>query len=83
MRTAHSDLSERTDQLDYAGARAAGLPIGSGEVEGGHRQVIQERLKLTGCWWLDHSAQARLGLCTARANGLWTVYWHSLKNQTN
>jgi hypothetical protein len=83
VRTAHRYLSERTDQLDYAGARAAGLPIGSGEVEGGHRHVIQERLKLTGCWWLEPHAEAMLGLRTARANGLWAAYWRSLENQKN
>jgi hypothetical protein len=83
VRTAHRYLSERMDQLDYAGTRAAGLPIGSGEVEGGHRHVIQERLKLTGCWWLEPHAEAMLGLRTARANGLWTPYWRSLENQKN
>lgn len=83
VRTAHRYLSARTDQLDYAGARAAGLQIGSGEVEGGNRHVIQERLKLTGCWWLERSAEAMLGLRTARANGLWAAYWHALESQTN
>lgn len=75
VRTAHRYLSERTGQMDYAGARAAGLPIGSGEVEGGHRHVIQERLKLTGCWWKQPNAQAMLGLRVARANHLWDAYW--------
>lgn len=76
VRAAHRYLSQRTNQLDYAGARAAGLPIGSGEVEGGHRHVIQERLKLTGCWWKQPNAQAMLGLRVARANDLWNSYWN-------
>jgi len=75
VRIAHRYLSDRTNQLDYAGARAAGLPIGSGEVEGGHRHVIQERLKLTGCWWKQPNAEAMLGLRVARANRLWDSYW--------
>lgn len=75
VRTAYRYLSERIDQLDYAGARAAGLPIGSGEVEGAHRHVIQERLKLTGCWWKQPNAEAMLGLRVARANCLWNSYW--------
>jgi len=83
VRTAYRYLSERLDQLDYAGARAADLPIGSGEVEGGHRHVIQERLKLTGCWWLEPHAEAMLGLRTARANGLWSAYWQSQKTHHN
>jgi hypothetical protein len=75
VRTAYGYLSERTNQLDYAGARAADLPIGSGEIEGGHRHVIQERLKLTGCWWKQPNAEAMLGLRVARANCLWDSYW--------
>jgi len=75
VRAAHRYLSDRSNQLDYAGARAAGLPIGSGEVEGAHRHVIQERLKLTGCWWKPSNAEAILGLRVARANGLWDSYW--------
>lgn len=75
VRAAHRYLSGRSHQLDYAGARAKGLPIGSGEVEGAHRHVIQERLKLTGCWWKESNAEAVLGLRVARANGLWDSYW--------
>jgi hypothetical protein len=75
VRTAHKYLKERTSQLDYAGARAAGLPIGSGEVESGHGHVIQDRLKLSGCWWKESNAEAMLGLRVGRANHLWDSYW--------
>jgi hypothetical protein len=27
------------------------LPIGSGEIESGHRYVFQNRLKISGAWW--------------------------------
>jgi hypothetical protein len=83
VRAAHRYLSERPDQLDYAGARAAGLPIGSGEVEGGHGHVIQDRLKLTGCWWRSPNAHSMLGLRVARANRLWDSYWKLPKTQLN
>jgi hypothetical protein len=83
VRAAHRYLSDRTDQLDYAGARAAGLPIGSGEVEGGHGHVIQDRLKLTGCWWREPNAQSMLGLRVARANRLWNAYWMLPQVQLN
>ena len=76
MRAAQRYLSGRREQLDYAGARAAGLPIGSGEVESGHRHVIQQRLKLAGCWWKENNAEAMLGLRVARANQRWDSYWH-------
>lgn len=75
VRAAWTYISERADHLDYAGARKQGLPIGSGEVEGGHRHVIQERLKLSGCWWKETNASSMLNLRTARANNLWAKYW--------
>lgn len=75
VRAAHRYLHQRRDHLDYAGAQAAGWCIGSGEIESGHRHVIQQRLKLAGSWWKEPSAQAMLGLRVARANRLWHRYW--------
>lgn len=75
-RAAQRYLSARREQLDYAGARAAGLPIGSGQVESGHRHVSQQRLKLAGGWWKEPNAEAMLGLRVARANHLWDAYWN-------
>lgn len=75
VRSAHSYIDERQDQMDYAGALAKGLPIGSGEVEGGHRHVLQKRLKIAGAWWLEPNAERMLQLRTARANGDWDRYW--------
>jgi len=69
-------LENRQDQLDYRGAINAGLPIGSGEIESGHRSVIQERLKISGAWWLEENARKMLALRIARANGEWQSYWH-------
>lgn len=75
VRAAYDYILERKDYLDYAGARQQELPIGSGEVEGGHRHVIQQRLKLSGCWWKETNASSMLNLRTARANNLWDEYW--------
>lgn len=75
VRTAHRYLRERRDHLDYAGARAKGLCYGSGEIESGHRHVIQQRLKLAGSWWKESNAESMLGLRVARANQLWHRYW--------
>ena len=80
VRTAHRYLTERRDQLNYAEARASGLPIGSGEIESGHRHVIQRRLKLAGAWWKESNAEAMLGLRAQRATGLWDSYWQSMRN---
>jgi hypothetical protein len=75
VRSAHGYIHERQQYMDYAGALAAGLPIGSGEVEGGHRHVLQKRLKIAGAWWLERSAECMLQLRTVRANGDWDKYW--------
>jgi len=78
VRGTHQYIDKRKDNMDYAAARAAGLPIGSGEVESGHRHVIQQRLKIAGAWWLLPNAEAMLQLRTTRANGDWNRYWSEL-----
>lgn len=77
---AHRYLTQRRELLDYAGALAQDLPIGSGEVESGHRHVIQKRLKLAGAWWKETNAQAMLTLRARRATGLWESYWQLQRN---
>lgn len=68
-------LDKRRDQLDYRSAIEAGLPIGSGEIASSHRSVIQERLKISGAWWLEENVPKMLALRVARANGEWQSYW--------
>lgn len=80
VRAAYRYLDQRRDQLNYAAARADGLPIGSGEIESGHRHVIQKRLKLPGAWWKENNAEAMLTLRAQRANGRWESYWLSRRN---
>jgi len=72
-------LSNRLGNLDYQGAIAAGLPIGSGEVESGNRSVIQARLKRSGAWWKEENAEEMLALRTLRASGQWESYWADLR----
>lgn len=81
MRVCHRYLSNRRTQLDYVGARAAGLPIGSGEIESAHRYVVQQRLKRPGAWWTPGNAKAMLSLRLVRANGQWADYRHSQDKQ--
>jgi hypothetical protein len=45
---AATGLTNRRKHLDYLSALAQRLPIGSGEVESGHRYVIQAQLKQPG-----------------------------------
>lgn len=75
VRAAYDYITNRVDHLDYLSARKNQLPIGSGEVESGHGHVIQDRLKLSGCWWKETNAAAILNLRVARANNLWQTYW--------
>jgi len=68
-------LKHHLEHLDYQTALAAGLPIGSGESERGHRRVIQSRLKISGAWWSVENAAKMLALRVARANGEGESYW--------
>ena len=68
-------LSQRQDQLDYAGAIRQSLPIGSGEIESAHRYIVQKRMKLPGAWWSPENAEHMLALRVCRANGEWQAYW--------
>jgi len=80
VRACERYIRNRPEQFDYLGALQAGLPIGSGRIEGAHRFVIQERLKLTGAWWKLENADKMLALRTSRANGNWGKYWDSVSS---
>jgi len=75
VRAAYRYLEQRHAHLDYAGARAQGWDLGSGEIKSAHRHVVQQRLKLAGSWWKEPNAEAMLGLRVARANQHWHRYW--------
>jgi len=66
---------DHIQHLDYQRALAEGLPIGSGEIESGHRTVIQSRLKISGAWWRVGNAEKMLALRVTRANREWESYW--------
>ena len=72
VRCAYRYLHNRPEQLDYKGAIAAELPIGSGEIESAHRYVIQQRLKRAGSWWKAENAEAMLALRVLRENQDWS-----------
>ena len=70
-------INNRPDQFNYKDAIKEGLPIGSGEVESGHRHVIQARLKRPGAWWDEENAQYMLNLRTLRTEEeQWELYWY-------
>ncbi len=82
VRAAFRYLDNRPNHLDYKGAIADGLPIGSGEIESAHRYVIQNRLKRAGSWWSIEKAEAMLALRVLRANHNWQAYWQNLQSST-
>ena len=71
-------ISNRSNFLDYKGALAAGLPIGSGEIESAHRYVFQNRLKIAGSWWKQENLKKMIALRVLRANGGWADYWSNV-----
>lgn len=70
-------LTRFRDALSHDEIRAAGLPVGSGEVESAHRTIPQKRLKLPGAWWRPDTVNKMLGLRILRANGWWDSYWQN------
>ena len=74
-------IKKRQDQFHYKEALKADLPIGSGEVESGHRYVIQDRLKRPGAWWKKENANSMLALRVLKANDDWDAYWQLQSQQ--
>jgi hypothetical protein len=74
-------LSNHSNFLDYKGALAAGLPIGSGEIESGHRYVFQKRLKIAGSWWKTENLKKMIALRVVRANKGWEDYWSNVRQE--
>lgn len=46
--------------------------------DGGHRHVIQARMKLPGAWWKQETMNPILALQTLRANDWWETFWTPL-----
>jgi hypothetical protein len=74
-------ISNHSNFLDYKSALAAGLPIGSGEIESGHRYVFQNRLKIAGGWWKMENLKKMIALRVLRANGGWEDYWTNVHQE--
>jgi hypothetical protein len=73
--TCHRYLTGHLDQLRYDTALAAGWPIATGAVEGACRQLIADRLDITGARWGLDGAEAVLQLRALITNGDFENYW--------
>ena len=74
-RKAVAHLAERRDRTRYDEHLAAGLPIGSGVVEAGCKNIVGRRMKCTGMRWSVAGANPVLWLRCARQCGWFDAYW--------
>jgi len=74
-------LAARWEQIQYATFLAQGLPIGSGCVEGGHKLVMQARLKGSGMHWAPANVNPLLALRCAACTDRWTERWGVLSQR--
>jgi hypothetical protein len=61
--------------MDYATMKARGYPIGSGVVESACKQIVSERMKLSGMRWKREGAKHAITLRCILQSRIWdTVY---------
>ena len=70
-------LAERRDRTRYGELRATGLPIGSGRVEAGCKNIVDRRMKGAGIRWSVDGANPVLWLRCARQSGSFDDYWQA------
>jgi hypothetical protein len=68
-------LARRKEQLNYPRRLAAGLPIGSGQVEGACKHMIGRRLKQTGARWRIRRVNRMACLASLLYGAQWNTYW--------
>ena len=68
-------LLKYQNYLAYDRYLAAGLPIGSGVIEGACRHLLKDRMGVTGARWRLPGAEAVLRLRALRASGDFDEYW--------
>jgi hypothetical protein len=73
-------FEKRRTRLHYPERLAAGLPIGSGLIEGSCKQIVSRRLKPSaGCRWRVRTINRMLGVLTALATDTWGMFWEKLR----
>lgn len=64
--------------MDYSTMRDQNFPIGSGVVESACKQIVSERLKLSGMRWKQEGAQATITLRCILLSGIWNAVYKRL-----
>ncbi len=68
-------LHSNARYLRYDEYLAAGLPIGTGVIEGACRHLVKDRMDITGARWSLGGAEAVLRLRSLHASGDYAEYW--------
>jgi hypothetical protein len=68
-------LERNRKHMRYEICLARGYPIGSGVIEGTCRNIINDRLELTGMSWTRQGAESVMRLRAVSINGDWDVFW--------
>lgn len=72
-------LEKRQSMIDYPHFRRRQIPIGSGNVESGHKVVMQQRMKQAGMRWAEHNLNPMLALRVALCNQTWKTTWREIE----
>ncbi len=77
--TAIRYYTEHEDRMMYKTYKSKGLLIGSGPIEAAHRNVIQQRMKLSGQKWSKSGVQAIANLRCYHQSGAWNIVKNLIK----
>jgi hypothetical protein len=70
-------LNENRDSLWYGKRMQDGLPIGSGLIEGGGKNILGKRLKINSARWRVRRAERMGAIRCLQYSGMWEAYWES------
>lgn len=79
IRVLRGYLTYHRERLGYRERLAAGLAIGSGQVEGACKNLIGKRLKQTGARWRVRRVNRMATLCAVLYGDQWEKYWSHTK----
>lgn len=79
IETAIRYLEKRLPMIDYPHFRRRQIPIGSGNVESGHKVVMQQRMKQAGMRWAEESLNPMLALRVTLCNQTWKTNWREIE----
>ena len=75
-------LERNRRHMRYEICLAKGYPIGSGVIEGACRNLINDRLELTGMSWTPQGAESVIRLRAVHINNDWDCFWkHRRKSE--